>query len=109
MIGLSHLTWPFFEVKHKSFAEEFSHWMFEHLSVFDAEEGGDGKAARVILRMLGESGWLEPLTTTVNGRLDLRTICLMRELAAYRSAMVDVAISEPWLGILPMFLLSTRA
>ena len=58
-------------------------------------------------------GWLRatfPIETS--GRRDkigLRQVSLMREITAFSSAMADVALSEPWLGILPIALYGSQA
>jgi acyl-CoA dehydrogenase len=38
------------------------------------------------------------------GKIDLRVVSLLREICGSSSAMADVALSEPWLGILPIAL-----
>jgi len=108
-MDLRHLAWPFFEPRHRALAETFRRWASEHLTAFENDEGGDGKAARKIFQLLGEGGWLEhtlPAHDRSKGspRFDLRSVCLLREISAYGSAIADVALSEPWLGILPIAL-----
>ena len=94
------LDWPFFDSSQREFASVFQPWVAAHLREFEAEEGGDGKAAREIFRRLGNAGWLQ---ATADG-VDLRRICLMREILGYSSAIADVAFSEPWLAVLPIAL-----
>jgi acyl-CoA dehydrogenase len=108
-MDLKHLAWPFFEPPHRDLAEKFRQWASEHLTAFESDEGGDGKAARKIFQLLGEGGWLEhtlPSSSQSKGprRVDLRSVCLLREISSYGSAIADVALSEPWLGILPIAL-----
>ncbi len=107
-MDLHHLAWPFFTYEHMTFAGGFDRWVQRELAAFEGEEGGDGQAARRIFELLARSEWLAatlPLKRgDQQGKLDLRKICLMREVSAYASAMADVALSEPWLGILPIAL-----
>jgi len=101
MHHVSSTEWPFFDTEHRQFATEFQAWVGGQLSDFEANEGGDGQAAREIFKLLGASGWLEG---TVAPRVDLRHICLMREALGYSSAIADVALSEPWLAALAISL-----
>ena len=41
-------------------------------------------------------------------KISLRHVSLMREISAYSSAIADVALSEPWLAILPVVLYGSR-
>jgi acyl-CoA dehydrogenase len=106
---LEHLRWPFFDDGHRTLAAEFSEWSVRELAAYEADEGYDGQAARRIFKALGRGGWLRK-TLPVEAlpsqtpRLDLRKISLLREICAYSSAIADVALSEPWLGILPISL-----
>jgi len=105
---LHHLAWPFFDREHGAFARDFDRWAQRELAALEAEEGGDGEAARRIFELLAASNWLAATLPVARGdresRLDLRKICLMREISAFSSAMADVALSEPWLGILAITL-----
>jgi acyl-CoA dehydrogenase len=104
------LDWPFFDDSHRAFAAAFGAWARDQLSEFEADEGNDGKAAREIFRRLGAAGWLRATVAVEAGadrRVDLRRICLMREILGYGSAIADVAFSEPWLAALPIALYGT--
>jgi acyl-CoA dehydrogenase len=104
---LEHLRWPFFDERHRKLAVEFSEWAARELAVHERDEGNDGRVARKIFEVLGQNGWLQK-TLPVSGstshppRVDLREICVLREICAHSSAIADVALSEPWLGILPI-------
>jgi acyl-CoA dehydrogenase len=101
-----HLAWPFFETRHREFAARFAAWATSNLGEFESDEGGNGAAAREIFRRLGVDGWLGPTLPCIGGQptLDLRAVCLLREIVAFGSVIADVALSEPWLGILPIHL-----
>lgn len=112
-LDLSHLDLPFFEAPHRDLARGFADWAIRDLDRFQADEGGDGKAARAIFEMLGANRWLDrtaPSDGQASGfrRFDLRSICLLREISAYCSGIADVSISEPWLGMLPIMLAGNR-
>ena len=112
-MDMSHLSWPFFAEAHRGFAAEFEPWAAAQLKEFERDEGGDGIGARRIFEMLAEASFLARtlpirLAHDDTPRLDLRTVCLLREICAYSSAIADVAISEPWLAILPIALYGSR-
>jgi acyl-CoA dehydrogenase len=107
-MDLDHLTWPFFDAACVEFATNFDRWADRELAAFEQNEGGDGVAARQIFERLADGGWL-PATLPVEAsgsrdRLGLRQVSLMREITAFSSAIADVALSEPWLGVLPIAL-----
>jgi acyl-CoA dehydrogenase len=110
----AHLAWPFFEPTHREFASELDRWVSVHLGEFEQDEGNDGRAARKIFELLARSGWLKqtlpaPAAPHDPAKIDLRSVCLLREISAYSSAIADVALSEPWLGILPIALYGSPA
>jgi len=110
---LAHLSWPFFDQGHRDLAAAFAAWTSSRLREFEHEEGGDGLAARKIFELLAGSGWLQKTLMTQTGshergEIDLRSVCLLREISGYSSAIADVALSEPWLGILPIALYASR-
>src|SRR5271170_6710333 len=111
-MDLTHLSWPFFDSVCLEFAESFERWARTELGEFEQNEGGDGDAARRIFEKLANSGWLSKgLPLHAFGQRDtisLRQISLMREISAFSSAMADVALSEPWLGILPVALYGSQ-
>ncbi|AHK47462.1 putative acyl-CoA dehydrogenase (plasmid) [Ensifer adhaerens OV14] len=107
-MDLQHLEWPFLSPEHRRYAADYSTWTSTTLAKFEGDEGGDGCAARQIYETLANAGWLaRTLPALKDGRslkLDLRSLCMLREISAYSSAIADVALSEPWLGILPIAL-----
>jgi acyl-CoA dehydrogenase len=109
---LNHLTWPFFTRACAEFAERFDQWSNAELGRFENNEGGDGAAAREIFERLAADGWLQhslPVQRTGEyPKVSLRHVCLMREISAFSSAIADVALSEPWLAILPIALYGSR-
>ncbi|HVD84443.1 MAG TPA: acyl-CoA dehydrogenase family protein, partial [Bradyrhizobium sp.] len=110
----AHLAWPFFGPTHREFASELDRWVSVHLGEFEQDEGNDGRAARKIFELLARSGWLKqtlpaPAAPHDPAKIDLRSVCLLREIPAYSSAIADVALSEPWLGILPIALYGSPA
>ena len=112
-MDLKHLSWPFFDAANLQLAQQFDRWADENLEGFEQEEGGDGRAARQIFEALGKTGWLQktlPAQPSPGAsKVDLRNVSLLREISSFSSAMADVALSEPWLGILPIALYGSMA
>src|SRR5262245_23006161 len=105
---MTPLEWPFFDGRHRSLTTTFTAWAATELVAFEHGEGNDGTAARKIFQALGRDGWLAqtlPLTTPV----DLRSVCVMREICARISALADVGLSEPWLAALPINMAGSSA
>jgi len=110
-MDMDHLAWPFFAPSHCEFARDFDHWVRTELSEFEQDEGGNGRVARHIFELLAGADWLRrtlPVTRQKRAKIDLRDVCLMREICAFSSAIADVALSEPWLGILPIALYGSQ-
>ena len=107
-MDLTHLSWPFFDSACFEFARDFDRCVCAELGEFEQDEGGDGRAARQIFERFANSGWLRSgLPTQMpdqQDKISLRRVSLMREISAFSSAIADVALSEPWLGILPIAL-----
>jgi acyl-CoA dehydrogenase len=107
-----YLDWPFFDAYHRPFVRDFQQWAASVLPNYEADDGGDGKAARAVFQQLGMGQWLENSIPRSRGgkadKHDLRSICLMREILGYSSAIADVAFSEPWLGIMPVALFGSE-
>jgi acyl-CoA dehydrogenase len=99
-----HLVWPFFAPRHRELAREFDQWVRTELSGFEQDEGGNGAVARRIFELLAGRDWLRRTLPQNGSKIDLRDVSLMREICAFSSAVADVALSEPWLGILPIVL-----
>lgn len=99
---LAHLAWPFFEARHRDFATRLEAWATSHLGHHGARD--TDAACRERARMLGEGGWLEhaipPTTRDGGGRaaIDVRTLCLAREILARHDGLADFAFAMQGLG-----------
>jgi acyl-CoA dehydrogenase len=90
------LDWPFFEERHRVLARELEAWCAAEL---DAEEPEDVDAAcRSLVRRLGEAGWLRHAVPDEAGKLDVRSLALIRETLARHSGLADFAFAMQGLG-----------
>lgn len=94
------LAWPFFSSEHRQFAVSLREWA-ERADVFDDEEDADS-STQAWVRALGDAGWLRACVPEAYGglreTLDVRTLCLAREMLADRSALADFAFAMQGLG-----------
>jgi acyl-CoA dehydrogenase len=101
MIDLSHLDWPFFEPKHRQFARALAKWLGETFAA-PIDHSDVDRTCRALVRALGEAGWLKaavPLPYLGKlDRLDVRTLCLAREILAQHDSLVDFAFAMQGLG-----------
>ncbi|RRH78028.1 acyl-CoA dehydrogenase family protein [Falsigemmobacter faecalis] len=96
MADRSFLTWPFFEDRHRALAEALDTWCAAHLPV---DHSDTDAACRALVRMLGEGGWLVHSGATSGERLDVRSLCLIRETLARHDALADFAFAMQGLGM----------
>ena len=94
------LSWPFFNDGHRAFAEKLSRWAANNLHTLPHDDVDEACRARV--KALGEAGFLTP---TVPGEfggmyptLDVRTLCLAREILGYYDGLADFSFAMQGLG-----------
>lgn len=107
MTALRHLSWPFFEPHHATFAEALTRWVTSgalRTSEYSAETTAALDAAcRQRVQALGEAGWLSYVIggTAWGGAaegFDTRAICLARETLARQDGLADFAFAMQGLG-----------
>ncbi len=98
----SFLTWPFFEERHRRFAEELASWTASAPKPGTQDER---IIAKSWVRALAQDGWLKVCIPP----LDVRTLCLAREILAYHDGLADFAFAMQGLGAGPISLFGTPA
>ena len=98
MADSSFLTWPFFEDHHRRLAPSLDAWAAQHLSQIDHSDT-DG-ACRNLVTSLGRDGWLEYAAVDPFGaaKLDVRSLCLIRETLARHDGLADFSFAMQGLG-----------
>ena len=105
MADRSFLDWPFFEDRHRAFAAELDGWA----SGLAVDHADTDAACRELVRRLGEDGWLAPTGAGEGERLDVRTLCLAREVLARHDGLADFAFAMQGLGMGAVTLFGTPA
>ncbi|MCU0856162.1 MAG: acyl-CoA dehydrogenase family protein, partial [Rhodobacteraceae bacterium] len=95
----------FLEDRHRDFARALDAWA-AGLSV---DHGDTDAACRALVRRLGEDGWLAPTGAGEGGRLDVRMLCLAREVLARHDGLADFAFAMQGLGMGAVTLFGTPA
>jgi acyl-CoA dehydrogenase len=94
------LSWPFFDDGHRRFAETLSRWADATLASLPHDDVDAACRARV--KALGEAGFLKAVVPAEHGglhpKLDVRTMCLAREILAFRDGLADFAFAMQGLG-----------
>jgi acyl-CoA dehydrogenase len=95
MADRSFLGWPFFEDRHRDLAGRLDAWCAKNLPV---AHGDIDQACRDLVRQLGREGWLEPTAPAEGTPLDVRALCLSREILARHDGLADFAFAMQGLG-----------
>ncbi|MFJ5368478.1 acyl-CoA dehydrogenase family protein [Bosea sp. CER48] len=94
------LDWPFFEERHRAFAAELSGWADSYLA--DLPHDDVDEACRARVAALGAAGFLKAAVPAAYGglsnKLDVRTLCLAREILAAHDGLADFAFAMQGLG-----------
>ena len=95
----SFLDWPFFEERHRALAAELETWTARELASVD--HGDPDAACRDLVARLGRDGWLHYSAIdpdAADSRLDVRSLCLIRETLARHDGLADFAFAMQGLG-----------
>ena len=101
----SFLSWPFFEDRHRTLVDALEAWAAAHLPV---DHGDVDAACRGLVAALGAAGWLQHSGAGFNERLDVRTLCLIREILARHDGLADFAFAMQGLGMGAVSLFGTE-
>ena len=114
MADQSFLAWPFFDSGHRALGSAFYAWADHELGAGrDHKPGEVDEACRDLVARLGAAGWLKHCVPAAYGgaadRLDVRSLCLAREILARHDGLADFALAMQGLGSGPISLFGTEA
>lgn len=101
------LCWPFFEAWHRDWYEEVLAWAAQHAHALTDEADAEGSTQR-LARAMGEAGLLRRAVPE-DGKLDVRALCIAREVLARHSGLADFAFAMQGLGTGAVTLFGTEA
>ena len=99
-----YLEWPFFNTGHVKLARQIDEWANDALPAIGSpgDSAAIDDACRQIVAALGRDGWLRYCVPGEFGgvfeKLDVRSICLIRETLARHSALADFSFAMQGLG-----------
>ncbi|HVR98566.1 MAG TPA: acyl-CoA dehydrogenase family protein [Thermoanaerobaculia bacterium] len=111
MPDATFLGWPFFAEPHRALARDLNAWCRREIAPLS--EHGESRDAvdascRELVRRLGEGGWLRyAVAGGVSERLDVRSLCLIRETLGRFSGLADFVFALQGLGSGPISLFGT--
>lgn len=114
MSDKTYLQWPFFEERHRTLQQQLDHWASEHIEPLVANEHHALDQTCVdIVRALGKAGFTKYAVPASGGglldKLDVRSLCLIRETLARHHALADFAFAMQGLGSGPISLKGNAA
>ncbi len=105
MTDKSYLDWPFFEDHHRKMAHDLDQWSASTLPTITetaAAHDDVDNTCRTLVKALGDGGWLRYAVPAAYGgiheNLDVRSLCLIREILARHSGLADFAFAMQGLG-----------
>ncbi len=112
MADTGYLAWPFFDDGHRDFAREVERWAVEALPrLLDGAEDSPDAVYACVSRLVAELGKAGLLRVCVPGaygglreNLDVRSLCLAREILGRASGLADFALAMQGLGSVPVTL-----
>jgi len=110
----SFLQWPFFSDEHRELAARLDDWASRQIPSFTAEEHHDlDGTCKAIVKALGDAGFTSYAVPASAGgqhkKLDVRSLCIIRETLARHNALADFAFAMQGLGSGPISLFGDEA
>ena len=110
----SFLQWPFFSNEHRELAARLDDWANRLIPSLTAEEHHDlDGTCKAIVKALGDAGFTSYAVPASAGgqhkKLDVRSLCIIRETLARHNALADFAFAMQGLGSGPISLFGDEA
>ena len=102
MADRSFLDWPFLDNSHRDLAARLEKWCVAEDMAGAHDEGDVDAECRALLARLGAGGWLRYAVPKAFGgvheRIDVRSLCVIRETLARHSGLADFVFAMQGLG-----------
>jgi acyl-CoA dehydrogenase len=113
MADRSFLAWPFFDERHRALAATLDAWTAGEIEPLAHDESDVDALSRRFVALLGDAGWLRYCVPKAQGghfeKLDVRSLCLVRETLARTSGLADFAFAMQGLGSASISLYGSEA
>ena len=98
MADKTFLDWPFLDNHHRALAAALDDWAASNLA--DIDHRDTDAACRQLVGALGQAGWLNHATVDpkTGTPMDVRSLCLIREILARHDGLADFAFAMQGLG-----------
>lgn len=108
-----HLAWPFFDDRHREMARDLGAWVAREVAPRGNTHHDVDTDSRALVKLLGSDGWLRYCVPASHGgaldELDVRSLCISREILAGTSGLADFAFAMQGLGAGPISLMGSDA
>ena len=102
----AHLDWPFFDDGHRKLAADLDAWAREKLEAVEVALMIGARdldaTCRHLVALLGQDGWLRYAVPAAHGgvheHLDVRSLCVIREVLGHHFGLADFAFAMQGLG-----------
>ena len=108
MTDRTYLDWPFFTPAHRALAARAEAWAQAHAERLADEHDVDASCRRLVAAM-GEDGLLDLAVPLPGTRLDVRSLCLLRDILGRHAGLADSAFAMQGLGTGAITLFGTDA
>ena len=108
MTDRTYLDWPFFTPAHRALAARAEAWAQAHAERLADEHDADASCRRLVAAM-GEDGLLDLAVPQPGTRLDVRSLCLLRDILGRHAGLADFAFAMQGLGTGAITLFGTDA
>jgi acyl-CoA dehydrogenase len=99
MADTSYRDWPFFEARHRNFAASLEEWAAANVDRQPHAHHDVDAECRALVEKLGAGGWLAHAVPEAGAEaIDVRTLCLAREILARHAGLADFAFAMQGLG-----------
>lgn len=96
MADTTYLSWPFFTDRHRQLVTELQSWCSTNLPI--SHDNVDAACVELV-RKLGRDGWLKHSGADEGEKLDVRTLCLIRETIAQYDGLAEFSFAMQGLGM----------
>ncbi|MEE9454890.1 MAG: acyl-CoA dehydrogenase family protein [Paracoccaceae bacterium] len=99
MADQDFLNWPFFAPHHRDLAAGLEAWCTTHLDALDHRD--TDQTCRNLVAKLGADGWLKHAAVNpdkAGAKLDVRSLCIIRETLARHDSLADFSFAMQGLG-----------